>query len=157
MRPAAFGHALILCALAGCTTRRAPVAPPAEPAPAAPAPAPVSLPDRIELPSRYRLLYLNGSLTLVQEAGPRGARPGDRVDFEPPSGGEGLSPAFALQWQQTRESVERMERALSDVMERSRQLSDQAAALEALAKRLATPPAAPAPPAAAKPAAPTLP
>jgi hypothetical protein len=79
---------------------------------------------------------------------------------EPEGGDPSFHPAplpqeLAAELEASRQSAARMDNALSSVMERSRELTEQAKALEAEAKRLAalvgSPPPAPIPPAKPSP------
>ncbi len=137
--------------LAGCEAPRvgAPerAGPPGGPATLrAETPAPLSLPDRIELPAAYRLMLLDGHLTLVRESDASSLAPAPtslRVVAGELSRGElayqpGLLPQeLAAEVAANRESTARMENALEGVMRRSRELSEQALELKAQSGRLA--------------------
>jgi hypothetical protein len=107
--------------------------------------ASVHLPDRIVIPAAYRLLLLDGRLTLVRDTDPQIIDPGPsslRVVTGESSGGDlSYQPALlpqelAAEVASNRESSARMDNALDSVMQRSRELSEQATELEAQAKRL---------------------
>jgi hypothetical protein len=107
--------------------------------------AAIELPERIVIPAAYRLMLVDGHLTLVRDTDPRTVDPGPsslRIVAGETSGDE-LSYQSALLPQElaaevasNRESSARMDNALDSVMQRSRELSGQAAELEAQAKRL---------------------
>ena len=108
--------------------------------------APIRLPDRIALPASYRLVLLDGHMELVRETDPQAI-------MQPPAtmrmvAGEiargelayqpGLLPQeLAADVAANRESSARMDNALEDVMRRSRELSEQALALQEQSRRLA--------------------
>jgi hypothetical protein len=108
--------------------------------------AAVRLPDRIALPASYRLVLLDGHLELVREADPQailqapatmrmvaGEIARGELAYQP-----GLLPQeLAAEVAANRESSARMDNALEDVMRRSRELSEQALALQAQSRRLA--------------------
>jgi len=106
----------------------------------------IRLPDRITLPAVYRLLLVDGHLTLVRESSAREFEAGPSslrvVAGEPGRGELTYQPALlpqelAAEVATGRESSARMEAALESVMRRSRELSGQAMELEAQGKRLA--------------------
>jgi len=109
-------------------------------------PPPVRLPERLTLPASYRLMLLDGHLTLVRESDPRALAP-DPASLRVVTGeiarGElayqpGLLPQeLAAEVAANRESSARMDNALAAVMRRSRELSAQALELEAQGRRLA--------------------
>lgn len=127
--------------LAGCATR------PPPPTASAPAPAePAALPDRITLPAAYRLMLLDGRLTLVRESDAASLSPAPaslRLVAGEISRGElayqpGLLPQeLAAEVAANRESAARMDASLGEVMGRSRELSAQALELEEQSGRLA--------------------
>jgi hypothetical protein len=111
-----------------------------------PGPEAIRLPDRITLPAVYRLLLVDGHLTLVRETGARELQAGPSslraVSGDPDRGELSYQPALlpqelAAEVAAGRESSARMEAALESVMRRSRELSLQAMELEAQGKRLA--------------------
>jgi hypothetical protein len=119
---------------------------PAQPASGGASEAAVRLPDRISLPASYRLLLLDGHLTLVRESDEQAleAPPASlRIVTGEIARGElayqpGLLPQeLAAEVAANRESSARMDNALEDVMKRSRELSDRAAELEGQSRRLA--------------------
>ena len=110
------------------------------------APGPIRLPDRITLPAAYRLILLEGHLTLVRETDAQAFDAGfsslrivtdetarGEIAYQPGLMPQELSAALAAD----RETCARMDSALDAVMKRSRALSEQAAELEAQGKRLA--------------------
>ncbi len=108
--------------------------------------AAIRLPERIALPASYRLLLLDGHLALVRESDEEAlerAPASLRVVSGEIARGElayqpGLLPQeLAAEVAANRESSARMDNALESVMRRSRELSDQAAELEAQSRRLA--------------------
>jgi hypothetical protein len=110
-----------------------------------PDPGTIQLPDRITLPASYRLMLVDGHLALVRETDARTLDPGPtslRVITGEISRGElayqpGLLPQeLAAEVASNRESSARMDNALDSVMQRSRELSDQAAELKAQAEKL---------------------
>jgi len=112
------------------------------PPPAAPS---VRLPERITLPAAYRLLMLDGHLTLVRETDTQALEPAPAsmriVTGEIARGELGYQPALlpqelAAEVAANRESAARMDNALASVMERSRELSEQALAVEAQSRKL---------------------
>jgi hypothetical protein len=122
----------------------------------------IRLPDRIILPAAYRLILLDGHLALVRETDAQAVEPAPtsmRILMGEVARGElAFQPALlpqelAAELASNRESAARMDNALETVMRRSRELSEQARALEAQSKRLeqlleeaqARPPPAPAP------------
>lgn len=103
------------------------------------------MPQEMTLPASYRLMLVDGHLALVRETdtqalagGPTSLRVvtgeiarGD-LAYQP-----GLLPQeLAAEVASNRESAARMDNALESVMQRSRELSDQAAELKAQAERL---------------------
>jgi hypothetical protein len=105
----------------------------------------INLPDKIVIPADYKLMLLDGRLTLVRETDPRTIDPGPsslRVITDVTDGGDlSYQPALlpqelAAEVASYKESSARMDNALDSVMQRSRELSDQAAELEVQAKRL---------------------
>ncbi len=108
-------------------------------------PVPAGLPDRITLPAAYRLMLLDGHMTLVRESDPQalGGSPASlRIVAGEISRGElafqpGLLPQeLAAEVAANRESSARMDNALAEVMRRSRDLSDQAVGLQDQSRRL---------------------
>jgi uncharacterized coiled-coil protein SlyX len=106
----------------------------------------IRLPDRITLPASYRLMLLDGHLALVREADPQaleGAPTSMRVVAGEIARGElayqpGLLPQeLAAEVAANRESAARMDNALDTVMDRSRELSEQALELQAQSRKLA--------------------
>ena len=136
--------ALLLAAAvlaAGCASRTP------SPTPVAPAPSagPIALPDRIALPAAYRLMLLDGRLTLVRESDATALAPAPtslRIVAGEISRGElayqpGLLPQeLAAEVATNRESAARMDNSLGEVMRRSRELAEQALALKAQSARL---------------------
>jgi hypothetical protein len=107
---------------------------------------PIRMPDRIILPAAYRLLLLDGHLTLVRETDPQALAPAPtsmRIVMGEVARGElAFQPALlpqelAAEVASNRESSARMDNALETVMRRSRELSAQVVELEAESKRLA--------------------
>jgi hypothetical protein len=105
----------------------------------------IDLPERIMIPAAYRLMLVDGRLTLVRETDPQTMDPGSSslniVTGEKTGSDLSYQPALlpqelAAEVASNRESSARMDNALGSVMQRSRELSDQAAELEAQAKRL---------------------
>ena len=107
--------------------------------------AAIELPDRIVIPAAYRLIFVDGRLTLVRETDPQamnlgpsslrvvsGEATGSDLSYQPAL----LPQELAAEVATNRESSARMDNALDSVMQRSKELSDQAAELEAQAKRL---------------------
>lgn len=153
MRPLASVALAGLLLLSGCagaggaaapqSTTRSEVAPPAADTRMA---DPVNPPDRITLPAVYRLVLLDGHLTLVRqtdEASLHAAPSSLRVVAGEIARGElayqpGLLPQeLAAEVAANRESSARLDNALEEVMRRSRELSDQALELKAQSARLA--------------------
>lgn len=108
-------------------------------------PGEIQLPNRIILPAAYRLMLVDGHLALVRETDAQSLNPGPtslRVISGEISRGElayqpGLLPQeLAAEVASNRESAARMDNALESVMQRSRELSDQAAELKAQAEKL---------------------
>jgi uncharacterized coiled-coil protein SlyX len=104
------------------------------------------LPERITLPASYRLILLDGHLTLVREADPQTLDPSPtsmRIVAGEISRGElAYQPALlpqelAAEVAANRESSGRMDKALESVMERSRELSEQAKAAQEQSQKLA--------------------
>lgn len=100
------------------------------------------LPERIVLPAAYRLVIVDGHLTLVRESDPRDTEPGSPAGGDANPSSLAYQPALlpqelAAEVEACRESAARMDRALESVMQRSRELSQQAIDLQAQAKRLA--------------------
>jgi hypothetical protein len=122
-----------------------------DPSVAAAVPAPAGtgalrLPERIVLPASYRLVLLDGHLTLVREADPvtLAAAPASmRILTGEIARGElayqpGLLPQeLAAEVAANHEGAARMNDALEGVMRRSRELSAQALALQDQSRRLA--------------------
>ena len=114
---------------------------------AAPGPAEaLSLPDRITLPAAYRLMLLDGRLTLVRLSDEQSLAPAPatlRIVTGEIARGEiayqpGLLPQeLAAEVAANRESAGRLDNSLEAVMRRSRELSDQALELKAQSIRLA--------------------
>jgi hypothetical protein len=107
---------------------------------------PIRMPDRITLPASYRLLLVDGHLALVHETDSQALEPPPtsmRIVMGEIARGEiAYQPALlpqelAEQVASNRESSARMDNALETVMQRSRELSDQALELEAQGKKLA--------------------
>jgi hypothetical protein len=105
----------------------------------------IRLPDRITIPAAYRLMLVDGHLALVRETDPQTLDPGPAslrvITGEIASGDLAYQPGLlpqelAAEVAANRESSARMDNALESVMQRSRELSDQAAALQAQAKKL---------------------
>jgi hypothetical protein len=105
----------------------------------------IRLPDRIILPAAYRLILLDGHLTLVRESDAQAVQPGPtslRILMGEVARGElAYQPALlpqelAAEVASNRESSARMDNALETVIRRSRELSAQALELEAQSKRL---------------------
>jgi hypothetical protein len=112
----------------------------------APTPIRYELPGRITLPASYRLVIVDGHLTLVREADTQALEPAPTsmriVSGEISRGELAYQPALlpeelAAEVAANRESAGRMDNALESVMARSRELSDQARAAQAEAERLA--------------------
>lgn len=110
-----------------------------------PQPGDVRLPERITIPATYRLMLVDGHLALVRDTDARALDPGPaslRVITGEISRGElayqpGLLPQeLAAEVASNRESSARMDNALESVMQRSRELSEQAAELKAQAEKL---------------------
>jgi hypothetical protein len=108
-------------------------------------PAAIQLPDRIVIPAAYRLMLVDGRLTLVRETDSQKIDPGPSslkiVNGETTGGDLSYQPALlpqelAAEVASNRESSARMDNALDSVMQRSRELSDQATELEAQARKL---------------------
>jgi len=106
----------------------------------------VRMPDTITLPATYRLMLVDGHLTLVRQTDPQAVETGPasmRIVMGEIARGElayqpGLLPQeLAAEVASNRESSARMDNALDTVMQRSRELSEQAQALEAQGRRLA--------------------
>jgi hypothetical protein len=107
---------------------------------------PIRLPDRIVLPASYRLMLLDGHLELVRETDPQailrppatlrlvaGELARGELAYQP-----GLLPQeLAAEVAANRESSARMDNALEEVMRRSRELSEQALALQEQSRKLA--------------------
>jgi hypothetical protein len=105
----------------------------------------IQLPDRITIPAAYRLMLIDGHLALVKETDAQSLDSGPtslRIITGEISRGElayqpGLLPQeLAAEVASNRESAARMDNALESVMQRSRELSDQAAELKAQAEKL---------------------
>jgi len=110
------------------------------------APAAVRLPDRITLPASYRLVLVDGHMTLVREADSEAleaAPTSIRIVAGEIARGElayqpGLLPQeLAAEVAGNRESAARMDNALETVMRRSRELSQQALELQEQSRSLA--------------------
>jgi len=106
----------------------------------------IRMPERLALPASYRLMLLDGHLTLVRETDARALSQGPtsmRIVMGEVSRGElAYQPALlpqelAAEVAANRESSARMDNALAAVMQRSRELSERALALEAQSQRLA--------------------
>jgi hypothetical protein len=104
------------------------------------------LPERITLPATYRLILLDGHLTLVREADAQALDPiptSMRIVAGEISRGElAYQPALlpqelAAEVAANRESAGRMDNALESVMQRSRELSEQAKAAQEQSQKLA--------------------
>jgi hypothetical protein len=113
---------------------------------AAAEPRAISLPDRIVLPADYRVLVLDGHLALVRVADAQALEPAPPslriVAGETGRGELAYQPALlpqelAQEVERSRSSSARMEAALADVMQRSRELSSQAVQIEDEGRRLA--------------------
>jgi hypothetical protein len=113
---------------------------------AAPEPAALRLPERLALPASYRLMLLDGHLSLVRETDDEAlsqAPASMRIVAGEISRGElAYQPALlpqelAAEVAASRESSARMDNALAAVMQRSRELSERALALEAQSQRMA--------------------
>jgi hypothetical protein len=111
-----------------------------------PEPAAIRLPDRLTLPASYRLILLDGHLSLVREADARALAPAPAslriVTGEIARGELAYQPALlpqelAAEVAANRESSARMDNALAAVMQRSRELSAQALELRAQSGKLA--------------------
>jgi len=105
----------------------------------------IQLPERITLSASYRLMLVDGHLALVRETDPKAldAGPGSLsvVAGEVARGDLAYQPGLlpqelAAEVASNRESSARMDNALESVMQRSRELSDQAAELKAQAEKL---------------------
>jgi len=135
---------------------------------AGPDPVAIRLPDRLTLPAAYRLILLDGHLSLVRESDAQALAPAPAslrvVTGEIARGELAYQPALlpqelAAEVAANRESSARMDNALAAVMQRSRELSAQALELQVQSRRLADLVAAeqergagrPAPPRAATP------
>jgi hypothetical protein len=106
----------------------------------------IRLPDRITLPAAYRLILLDGHLTLVRETDAQAIAPGPgslRIVMGELARGElAYQPALlpqelAADVATDRASVAQMKAALEAVMRRSGELSAQVRELEAESRRLA--------------------
>ena len=115
----------------------------ADPAPT----APVRAPGRLALPAAYRLVLLDGHLELVRESDAEALAPAPaslRVVVGEVARGEiayqpGLLPQeLAREVAANRESSARMDNALDQVLERSRELARQALELQAQSRALAS-------------------
>lgn len=109
-------------------------------------PEPIQMPDRITLPATYRLILVDGHLALVRETDRQALEPAPtsmRIVMGEIARGElAYQPALlpqelAAEVASNRESSARMDNALGDVMQRSRELSEQALELEAQGRKLA--------------------
>jgi hypothetical protein len=105
----------------------------------------ITLPERITLPAAYRLILLDGHMTLVREADAEALSPAPTsmrmVTGEISRGELAYQPVLlpqelAAEVAANRESAARMDNALESVMARSRELSEQAKAAQAQAERL---------------------
>jgi hypothetical protein len=105
----------------------------------------VRLPDRITLPATYRLMLVDGHLSLVREADPQSMQvpPASMriVTGEIARGELAFQPALlpqelAAEVAANRESAARMDDALDSVMRRSRELSAQALEVQTQSRRL---------------------
>ncbi len=141
--PIAAALALLAAGCAG-PGRVTPV-PAALPGPAQAGRSEAALPDRITLPAAYRLMLLDGRLTLVRESDPEAldrAPESLRIIAGEVARGElayqpGLLPQeLAAEVAANRESSARMDNALADVMARSRELSERALELQEQSRRL---------------------
>jgi hypothetical protein len=108
--------------------------------------AAIQLPDRITLPAVYRLILVDGHLTLVRDTDPQPIDSGSpalrAVTGDGARGGPAYPPGLLPQELSaavaaSRASAARMDSALDAVMRRSRTLSEQAMEIEAQGKRLA--------------------
>jgi hypothetical protein len=108
--------------------------------------APIRLPEQITLPATYRLLLLDGHLALVRESGATAlpAAPASLriVAGEITRGELAYQPALlpqelAAEVAANRDNSARLETALADVMQRSRELAAQTARLERQTRELA--------------------
>jgi hypothetical protein len=151
---------LVPAAFAGCAAApRTPGPPPAQvgapessvdPAIVVRAAAPdtrVRLPDRLALPAAYRLVLVEGQLQLVREADAQALEPAPtslRIVTGEVARGElafqpGLLPQeLAREVAANRESSARLDNALGEVMQRSRDLAGQARQLQEESRALAT-------------------
>jgi len=166
MRPLPTGLAAVLALLGACAAPTRPQAAPGAAGVGAPNPpvdrtvaaglrpayatgddaVPIRLPDRITLPASYRLILVDGHLALVRETDAQALEPAPtsmRIVMGEIARGElayqpGLLPQeLAAEVAANRESAARMDNALESVMQRSRELSEQALALEAQGRKLA--------------------
>jgi hypothetical protein len=108
-------------------------------------PEAIQLPERITLPASYRLMLVEGHLALVRETDPKALDAGPSslsvVSGEVARGDLSYQPGLlpqelAAEVASNRESSARMDNALESVMQRSRELSDQASELKAQAEKL---------------------
>lgn len=129
----------------GTAAGATPVGPPPLIAAAGAEDAAIGLPDRITLPAAYRLMLVDGHMTLVRETDPKaleGAPASLRIVAGEAERGElayqpGLLPQeLASEVAANRESSARMDNALADVMKRSRELTLQAQELQAQSRKL---------------------
>jgi hypothetical protein len=106
----------------------------------------IRLPDRLILPAAYRLMLVDGCLTLERETGPQSLDPGaPSIRILSGAGGRDdlsyrtdlLPREWAAEIAADHESVLRMDHALEAVMQRSHELARQAAELESRSKRMA--------------------
>jgi hypothetical protein len=113
---------------------------------AEPAPGALRMPERLALPASYRLMLLDGHLALVRESDGEALAQAPTsmriVTGEIARGELAYQPALlpqelAAEVAANRESSARMDNALDAVMRRSRELSEQALALQAQSRRLA--------------------
>jgi hypothetical protein len=104
------------------------------------------LPDRITLPASYRVMLLDGHLTLVRETDSQALDPSPAslriITGEIARGELAYQPALlpqelAAEVAANRESAARMDNAMESVLQRSRELSAQAMEVEGQAQRLA--------------------
>jgi hypothetical protein len=125
----------------------APVSPGLVDARSGPASVAIRLPDRLTLPASYRLILLDGHLSLVRESDSQALAPVPAslrvITGEIARGELAYQPALlpqelAAEVAANRESSARMDNALAAVMQRSRELSAQALELQAQSGRLAT-------------------
>lgn len=103
-------------------------------------------PDRLVLPASYRLVLVEGHLTLERETDAQPLDPrassirilsGQVASNDPSGRARPLPPEWSAEIAADRESVLRMDQALEAVMERSHELARRAKELEAQSKKMA--------------------